>query len=130
MQKAINSENIEGIPEAVGAATGVFVAAQDHYNRGFAASLNQRISGEIFGDFLNFADKALRDGRRRLRCHLPSCSTPRIAYKGSARFTALNTAGQDLSDVVGLLNKKPDPHWHVCQDSRQLRINPKRGFAR
>ena len=73
MQKAINSENIEGIPEAAGAATGVFVAAQDHYNRGFAASLRSAVSGEIFGDFLNFADKALRDGHRRLRCRLSCC---------------------------------------------------------
>jgi hypothetical protein len=40
MGKAIASEITDGVPWACGAATGVFAAARDDYNRGFSTTLD------------------------------------------------------------------------------------------
>ena len=102
MQKAIDSEQFEGIPEAAGAAAGVLIAAQDSYNRGFAASLDQRVSGEIFGDLVNAADTALHGGHKDFAAVVAAAALEDSLKKIGA-LHGLNTSGKNLQDVVNLL---------------------------
>src|SRR4029077_11176050 len=78
--------NTDGVPWAYGAATGIFAAAWDDYNRGFATTLDQRISGEIFGHLLNSANAALKEG-----------------YKGTAAVLAA-AAFEDSLKKIGILH--------------------------
>jgi hypothetical protein len=84
------------------APTGIFIAAKNSYNRGFATSLDQRISGEIFGDFLNSASVALQEGHRDTAAVLAA-----VAFEESLKkigtLKGLNTGGQELQDLVNLL---------------------------
>jgi hypothetical protein len=102
MQKAIASENIDGIPWAAGAATGIFIAAQDNYNRGFAATLDQRISGEIFGDLLNSADAALRGAHKDSAAVLAAAAFE-DSLKKIGTLNGVNTAGKELQKLINEL---------------------------
>jgi hypothetical protein len=102
IQNAITSDYNDGIPWAAQAAAGVLAAAQDNYNRGFATSLDQRISGEIFGDLLDSARVALKEGYKDSAAVLAA-----VAFEDSLKkigaLKGLNIAGKELYDLVNLL---------------------------
>jgi hypothetical protein len=102
MERAISSENVHGIPYAAAATAGIFAGAQDDYNRGFATTLDQRISGEIFGDFLNSASVALQEGHKDSAAVLAA-----VAFEDSLKkigmLKGLNVAGKELHDLVNLM---------------------------
>ena len=102
MGKAIASEEMGGIPWACGAAIGVFTAARDDYNLGFATALDQRISGEIFGDLLNSANAALQEGYKDSAAVLAAAAFE-DSLKKIGILRGLEVGGRELQDLVNLL---------------------------
>jgi hypothetical protein len=102
MEKALASEEMGGIPWACGAAIGVFTAARDDYNRGFATALDQRISGEIFGDLLNSANAALQEGYKDSAAVLAAAAFE-DSLKKIGVLHGLEIGGRELQDLVNLL---------------------------
>jgi len=105
IEKAIASETTDGVPWACGAATGVFAAARDDYNRGFATTLDQRISGEIFGDLLNSANAALNEGYKDSAAVLAAAAFE-DSLKKIGTLHGLDVAEKGLQNLVNLLKAR------------------------
>lgn len=102
MEQAISTENTHGMPCAASAARGVFAGAKDDYNRGFATSLSQAISGEIFGDLLNSAHAALQEGYKDSAAVLAAAAFE-DSLKKIGTLHGLDVAGKELAQVINAL---------------------------
>lgn len=86
-------------------AKGVFSAAKNDFEGGFATTLEALVSGEIFGDFIGAAKNALADGNKDVAAVL-ACAALEDALKRYATENALNVDGKDMSEVIGALKSK------------------------
>jgi len=105
MQKAISTEDRDGVPWAAGAVAALFLSGQENYDRGFDTSLDQRISGEIFGDLVNAADTALQGGHKDFAAVVAAAALE-DSLKKIGGLHGLNTSGKNLQEVVNLMKSK------------------------
>ena len=63
------------------------------------------VSGEVFGDFVAAAKKALDEGSKDVAAVL-ACAALEDALKRFAKVNELNVDGKDMSEVIGALKSK------------------------
>ena len=86
-------------------AFGVFAGAKADYDKGCYASLERMVSGEVFGDFVAAAKKALDEGNKDVAAVL-ACAALEDALKRFATANGLNVGGKDMTEVIGALKSK------------------------
>ncbi len=86
-------------------ARGVFTAAKDDYEKGYVFSLQNTISGEVFGDFVTLAKHSLSEGYKDVAAVL-ACAALEDALKRYARNNGLDVEDKSMQDVVGALKSK------------------------
>lgn len=86
-------------------ALGVFRGAKTDYEKGCYISLERLVSGEVFGDFVAVAKKALDEGNKDVAAVL-ACAALEDALKRLANTNGLKVDGKDMSEVIGALKSK------------------------
>ena len=86
-------------------AWGNFLAAKRDYENGCYESLERQVSGEVFGDFIVAAKKALDEGNKDVAAVL-ACAALEDALKRFANANGLNVDGKEMSEVIGALKSK------------------------
>ncbi len=89
----------------VEAAKGVFRAAKTDYDGGYTVNLETAISGEIFGDFVALAKRALAEGYKDVAAVLV-CAALEDTLKRFGAQHRIDTADRSMQDVVGALKAK------------------------
>lgn len=98
-------ESFGGYESTFEEARGIFQSAKSDFEGGFATTLQALVSGEIFGDFLGAAKKALAEGQKDVAAVL-ACAALEDALKRTANSNGLNVDGKDMSEVIGALKSK------------------------
>ena len=89
----------------------IFSAAKSDYDAGYAHSVDLRISGEVYGDFISLAKATLEngsleeDGNLKVAAVLAAASLEDV-LKRFARSHGIVTNERTLSDVIGALKAK------------------------
>jgi hypothetical protein len=86
-------------------ALGVFKAAKEDYEGGYVFSLENAVSGEIFGDFIALAKQSLSDGHKDVAAVL-ACAALEDALKRFASTHGLDVEGEAMQQVVAALKSK------------------------
>jgi len=86
-------------------ARGVFRAAKEDFDGGYIFSLEQSVSGEIFGDFVALAKQSLADGHKDVAAVL-ACAALEDALKRFARMNGLSVDDGVMQQVVSALKSK------------------------
>ena len=86
-------------------AKGVFLGAKADYEKGCYESLERQVSGEVFGDFIAAAKKALDEGNKDVAAVL-ACAALEDALKRLANSNGLNVDGKEMSEVISALKSK------------------------
>jgi hypothetical protein len=86
-------------------ALGVFQGAKTDYEKGCYGSLERMVSGEVFGDFIAAAKRALAEEKKDVAVVL-ACAALEDALKRFAKTNGLNVDGKDMSEVIGALKSK------------------------
>jgi hypothetical protein len=86
-------------------ARGIFKAAKADYEAGCYTTVERLVSGEVFGDFITAAKRALDEGNKDVAAVLASAATE-DALKRWAKANGLNVAGKDMSAVIAALKSK------------------------
>lgn len=94
-----------GLDIDIEAMRGIFRAAKANYESGFAVSLQARISGEIFGDFVALARRTLDEGSKDVAAVL-ACAALEDALKRVAAQNGLEVSDKGMKDVVNALKGK------------------------
>jgi hypothetical protein len=81
---------------------GVFLAAKSDYDGGILFSLQSTISGEVFGDFVTAAKRALAEGHKDVAAVL-ACAALEDALKRFAQMQSLAVDDKDLSEIINAL---------------------------
>ena len=96
-----------GPEQAAVTARGVFLAAKEGYEAGFATTLERRISGEILGDLLSLGRAAFNDGYKDSAAVLASAAFE-DSLKKIGTLNGLDLAESRHADQVGDDNGKAD----------------------
>ena len=86
-------------------ARGVFLAAKSDYDGGFLFSLQTAISGEIFGDFVSAAKRALHEGQKDVAAVL-ACAALEDALKRLAQTQGLVIDAKDMTSIINALKSE------------------------
>jgi hypothetical protein len=86
-------------------AIGVLQGAKADYEKGCYESLERKVSGEVFGDFIVVAKKALDDGNKDAAAVL-ACAALEDALKRFANANGLNVDGKEMAEVISALKSK------------------------
>jgi hypothetical protein len=92
-------------PKELENARGVFKAAKSDYLGGYMFELETAISGEIFGDFVTLAKKAMADGYKDVAAVL-SCAALEDALKRYAARHNLGVNDKVMQEVVSALKSQ------------------------
>jgi hypothetical protein len=84
---------------------GVLEAAQRDFDGGYLFDLEKRITGELFGDFVNLSKAAMREGHKDVAAVL-ACAALEDALKRYARGQGLVVDDQVMQAVVNALKGK------------------------
>ena len=84
---------------------GIFLGAKADYDGGYAFSFNSVISGEIYGDFIHLAKKALEEGFKDVSAVL-ACAALEDSLKRFAFINGLDVNDKVMQDVIGALKAK------------------------
>lgn len=84
---------------------GVLEAAQRDFDGGYLFDLEKRIAGELFGDFVNLAKAAMREGHKDVAAVL-ACAALEDALKRYGRGQGLAVDDQVMQAVVNALKGK------------------------
>ena len=103
--KSIYDNNPVPMPDALESAIGIFKAAKIDFEAGFIFSLKNKISGEIFGDFIALAKESLREGQKDVAAVL-SCAAMEDALKNYALQHSLQVDDKSMYEVVSALKSK------------------------
>lgn len=103
IQSTINDGSIT--PEQHGRALGSFLGAKADYEKDCFESLERKVSGEVFGDFVAAAKKALDEGHKDVAAVL-ACAALEDALKRFASANGLNVDGKEMSEVISALKSK------------------------
>lgn len=98
-------EKCEGFEAGVNALTGIFLAALSDYAAGFAQTLQAQISGEVYGDFVGLARRALNEGFKDVAGVL-ACAALEDALKRLALMHGIDVADKEMQDIVNALKAK------------------------
>lgn len=99
-------DNFRRDKSLLGRARGVFSAAKKDYEGGYVLSLENTISGEVFGDFIGLAKQSLSDGYKDVAAVL-SCAALEDALKRYARNNGIDdVADKVMQEVVSALKSK------------------------
>ena len=105
-ENLIQSQDANGIsPQQYNHASGAFLGAKADYEKDCYISLDRKVSGEVFGDFVAAAKKALDEGNKDVAAVL-ACAALEDALKRFANTNGLNVDGKDMSEVIGALKSK------------------------
>jgi len=94
-----------GRKEEIQELKGIFRGAKADYDGGYAFSLPTVISGEIYGDFILLAKKALDEGFKDVAAVLASAALE-DALKRFAQMNELDVTGKAMQEVVGALKSR------------------------
>jgi hypothetical protein len=103
-KKACDNED-DSMLVKIQAAQGIFESAKADYERGYVSSLENTVSGEVFGDFVNLAKQSLREGHKDVAAVL-ACAALEDALKRYARNNGLGVEDKTMQEVVGALKSK------------------------
>jgi hypothetical protein len=81
---------------------GVFGAAKSDYKGGYLFQVERALSGELFGDFVVVADRALSEGFKDVAAVL-ACAALEDALKRYAAAHGLDVDGRSMTEVVNAL---------------------------
>jgi hypothetical protein len=98
-------DKFDGYPSNLESARGVFRAAKEDFDGGYVFSLEQAVSGEIFGDFVALAKQSLADGHKDVAAVL-ACAALEDALKRFARVNGLSVDDGVMQQVVSALKSK------------------------
>ncbi len=105
-ENLIQSQSSDGITlQQYNHALGAFLGAKADYEKDCYISLDRKVSGEVFGDFVAIAKKALDEGNKDVAAVL-ACAALEDALKRLASTNGLNVDGKDMSEVIGALKSK------------------------
>ena len=94
-----------GREEEIQALKGIFRGAKADYDGGYAFSLPTVISGEIYGDFILLAKKALAERFKDVAAVLASAALE-DALKRFAQMNELDVTDKVMQEVVGALKAR------------------------
>ena len=84
----------------------LFDSAKDDFDRGYvAADLRGAISGEVLGDFIQLAKRALEDGYKDVAAVLAAAALE-DALKRYAESSDLDVEGKEMSQVINAIKSK------------------------
>ena len=86
-------------------ALGVFAAAKSDYEGGYYLSLNHTIAGEVFGDFVGLAKKALEEDQKDVAAVL-ACAALEDTLKRYSALNDLEVEDASMQQVVAALKSK------------------------
>jgi len=95
----------KGSEHRVDALKGVFRAAKEDYDGGYAFSMQAMISGEIYGDFVTLSKNALAEGAKDVAAVL-ACASLEDVLKRLALLNDLDVTDKSMQDVVNALKAK------------------------
>ena len=95
-------ESPQRSPDSFWRALGVFQAAKSDFEGGYLFSLKSTISGEIIGDFVNLAKRALNEGEKEVAAVL-ACAALEDALKRYASLQELSVDNANMQTVVNAL---------------------------
>jgi hypothetical protein len=98
-------EKCQGLESQVNALKGIFSAAKADYDGGYAFSMQALVSGEIYGDFVTLAKKALTEDGKDVAAVL-ACAALEDALKRLAVLNGLEVSDRSMQDVVNALKAK------------------------
>ncbi len=87
------------------AARSMFRAAKEDYEGGYVFSLENTVSGEVFGDFVNLAKQSLREGYKDVAAVL-ACAALEDTLKRYACSNDLDVEDKPMQEVVNALKSK------------------------
>jgi hypothetical protein len=105
LKSVITKKNAAYLDTDYPEALGVLLAAKTDYEKDCYGSLERRVSGEVFGDFIVAAENALAEGNKDVAAVL-ACAALEDALKRFANANGLNVDGKDMSVVIGALKSK------------------------
>lgn len=91
-----------GHDDHVDALKGIFAGAKADYVGGYGFKLTAVVSGEIYGDFVGLAKKALDEGHKDVAAVL-ACAALEDVLKRLAAQKGLDVADKDMQQVVNAL---------------------------
>ena len=94
-----------GWERAVNHLKGIFLGAKADDDGGYAFSFNSVISGEIYGDFIHLAKKALEEDFKDVAAVL-ACAALEDSLKRFALINGLDVNDKVMQDVIGALKAK------------------------
>jgi len=86
-------------------AVGVFEAAKEDFEGGYVFSLERTLSGEVLGDFVVLAKRALAEGHKDTAAVL-ACAALEDALKRYAQAEGLDCDGASMQRVISALKTK------------------------
>ena len=92
-------------PSNVEQLKGILLAAKSDYEGGYLFSLKDRVSGEIFGDFVALANRCLDEGNKDTAAVL-ACAALEDALKEYAARNQLDVGHKVMQEVVNALKAK------------------------
>lgn len=98
-------EKCRGFDDQVKVLQGIFSSARDDFTGGYIFDVDLRISGEVFGDFVAMAKRALADGYKDVAAVL-ACAALEDALKRYALVNGLAVDENTMAEVVNALKSK------------------------
>jgi hypothetical protein len=89
----------------ISALNGYFHSAKEDFDNGYVFNADLRVSGEVFGDFIALARKALGGGHKDVAAVL-ACAALEDALKRYAQANALDVEEKTMQEVVNSLKSK------------------------
>ena len=97
--------NCQGSDYRVEVLHGIFRSAREDFEGGYLFNIELSVSGEVFGDFVNLAKKALAEGNKDVAAVLASAALE-DALKRFATVNGLNVRGKSMVEVVNALKSQ------------------------
>lgn len=83
----------------------LFLSAKEDFEGGYVFDVDLRVSGEVFGDFVALARKALSEGNKDVAAVL-ACAALEDALKRYAQVNGLDVDDKTMQEVVNSLKSK------------------------
>lgn len=98
-------ESCSGFDHQVKVLQGIFASAREDFRGGYVFDVDLRVSGEVFGDFVAMAKRALSDGYKDVAAVL-ACAALEDALKRYALVNGLVIDEGTMAEVVNALKAK------------------------
>lgn len=95
-------EKCHGYEHEVKGLKAVFMSAKEDFEGGYVFNVELRVSGEVFGDFVNLARQSLSEGHKDVAAVL-ACAALEDALKRFAQTRGLESSEKSLQQVVNML---------------------------